>query len=42
MYLPFLSDEDDMTPCYRSFRNLSRDENFPDTMVEHVQDQKFF
>ncbi len=33
-------DEDDMTPCYRSFRNLSRDENFQ--LVEHVQDQSFF
>tara|TARA_B100000963_G_scaffold99014_1_gene85541 strand:+ start:2463 stop:3155 length:693 start_codon:yes stop_codon:yes gene_type:complete len=33
-------DEDDMTPCYRSFRNLSRDENFQ--LVEHVKDQSFF
>jgi len=30
----------DKTPCYLSFRNLSRDENF--RYVEHVKDQSFF
>ena len=29
-----------LTPCYRSFRNLSRDANF--RIVEQVQDQSFF
>tara|TARA_Y100001935_G_scaffold254928_1_gene265683 strand:- start:735 stop:1427 length:693 start_codon:yes stop_codon:yes gene_type:complete len=33
-------DEDNMTPCYRSFRNLSRDQDFQ--LVEHVKDQSFF
>lgn len=35
-----ISNLDQTTPCYRSFRNLSRDENFQ--LVEHVQDQSFF
>ena len=33
-------DEDDMTPCYRSFRNLSRADDFE--VVEHIQDVNFF
>lgn len=32
-------DTDNLTPCYRSFRNLSRDEGF--RYVEHVRSQSF-
>ena len=32
--------QNDMTPCYRSFRNLSRERGFQ--LVEHVRDQSFF
>ena len=32
-------DTDNLTPCYKSFRNLSRSENFK--YVEHVKSKKF-
>ena len=35
-----ISNLDQDTPCYKSFRNLSRADDFE--VVEHVQDQSFF